>query len=202
MTLLVLTLLPAQAFYNPTTGRWLSRDPIGERGGVNLTAFVKNNPATQYDFLGHETKAYEFNTADGNASVRVTATSEGAAICRGGVLLFKVHFYANQPDEGHNWIALSGGSFQFDGQSVPTDNFSGTPAMQWDNLFTVRLPNCPAGKQEGATVFAASMSGHPNLLSVKFKWSFSCTCICTVRDPLKVLYDFNASPPLFGGSFR
>jgi hypothetical protein len=24
------------AFYCPQTGRWLSRDPIGERGGANL----------------------------------------------------------------------------------------------------------------------------------------------------------------------
>lgn len=27
----------AQAFFNPSTGRWLSRDPIEERGGANLT---------------------------------------------------------------------------------------------------------------------------------------------------------------------
>jgi hypothetical protein len=25
--------LPVHAFYNATTGRWLSRDPIAERGG-------------------------------------------------------------------------------------------------------------------------------------------------------------------------
>ena len=33
-----------QAFYNPSTGRWLTRDPLGERGGVNLQGFVHNNP--------------------------------------------------------------------------------------------------------------------------------------------------------------
>lgn len=30
-------------YYVPETGRWLSRDPIGERGGLNLYVFVKNN---------------------------------------------------------------------------------------------------------------------------------------------------------------
>ena len=30
------------AFYNPSTGRWLSRDPIGEKGGLNVYAFVRN----------------------------------------------------------------------------------------------------------------------------------------------------------------
>ena len=29
--------------YNPALGRWLSRDPIGENGGANLTGFVNNN---------------------------------------------------------------------------------------------------------------------------------------------------------------
>ncbi|MCZ7640943.1 MAG: hypothetical protein M5U12_35755 [Verrucomicrobia bacterium] len=28
-------------YYNPTTGRWVSRDPIGEQGGFNLSAFVR-----------------------------------------------------------------------------------------------------------------------------------------------------------------
>jgi RHS repeat-associated protein len=27
-------------YYNPGTGRWLSRDPIGEKGGLNLYGFV------------------------------------------------------------------------------------------------------------------------------------------------------------------
>ena len=41
-----------QRFYSPGTGRWLSRDPIAERGGANLCAFVGNNPASYADVLG------------------------------------------------------------------------------------------------------------------------------------------------------
>ncbi len=41
-------------YYNPETGRWLNRDPIGERGGVNLYGFVGNNPVNQIDALGEE----------------------------------------------------------------------------------------------------------------------------------------------------
>ena len=33
----------AQAFYNPSTGRWLSRYPIEERGDLNLYGFVRND---------------------------------------------------------------------------------------------------------------------------------------------------------------
>lgn len=58
----------AQAFYNPSTGRWLSRDPINEPGfkGIigssakpfkadeekNLIAFVNNSPVYSIDLLG------------------------------------------------------------------------------------------------------------------------------------------------------
>ncbi len=31
-------------FYDPNNQRWLNRDPIEERGGYNLYAFVDNNP--------------------------------------------------------------------------------------------------------------------------------------------------------------
>ena len=39
------------AFYNPSTGRWLSRDPIEERGGLNVNAFVINAPPLMIDYL-------------------------------------------------------------------------------------------------------------------------------------------------------
>jgi len=39
----------ALAFYNPQTGRWLSRDPIGEIGGLNLYGFVGNDPLMRAD---------------------------------------------------------------------------------------------------------------------------------------------------------
>jgi len=42
----------AQAFYNPTTGRWLNRDPIGESGGPNLHSFAGNTPPNAVDPLG------------------------------------------------------------------------------------------------------------------------------------------------------
>ncbi|MFD2159809.1 RHS repeat domain-containing protein, partial [Rubritalea tangerina] len=38
--------------YNPTLGRWLSRDPIEERGGINLYGFVGNGSISRFDMLG------------------------------------------------------------------------------------------------------------------------------------------------------
>lgn len=42
----------AQAFYDPGQGRWVSRDPIGERGGVNLYGYIGNNSLNGVDRLG------------------------------------------------------------------------------------------------------------------------------------------------------
>jgi len=38
--------------YFPCIGMWGSRDPIGEKGGVNEYGFVRNNPVSNYDKLG------------------------------------------------------------------------------------------------------------------------------------------------------
>jgi RHS repeat-associated protein len=38
--------------YDPFTARWLSRDPIGEAGGVNLYQYVGNNPVNLTDQSG------------------------------------------------------------------------------------------------------------------------------------------------------
>ncbi|WCJ58365.1 M35 family metallo-endopeptidase [Fontisphaera persica] len=39
-------------YYSPTAGRWLSRDPMGERGGVNLYGYCHQNPVNVFDALG------------------------------------------------------------------------------------------------------------------------------------------------------
>ena len=42
----------AYRYYDPVTGRWPSRDPIEERGGVNLYGFVGNDSVNKIDILG------------------------------------------------------------------------------------------------------------------------------------------------------
>jgi len=69
--LMVLTLMlgvflgqQAKAFYDPSVGRWLSRDSIGERGGKNLYDFVQNCPIGAIDGLGLVTGSFnvQFST--------------------------------------------------------------------------------------------------------------------------------------------
>jgi len=51
--------LNVHASYDPTTGRWFGRDPIGERGGQNVYAFVGNNGVSCIDPLGLATLRFE-----------------------------------------------------------------------------------------------------------------------------------------------
>jgi RHS repeat-associated protein len=46
-------------YYNPITGRWVNRDPIGEKGGSNLYGFVGNSSVNRIDLLG----AYEYESS-------------------------------------------------------------------------------------------------------------------------------------------
>jgi RHS repeat-associated protein len=43
-------------YYSPALGRWLSRDPIEEQGGLNLYGFVNNDPVNKWDRLGLKCK--------------------------------------------------------------------------------------------------------------------------------------------------
>ena len=45
--------------YSPTLGRFLSRDPIEEQGGINLYAFVRNAPPNAVDALGLALYAFD-----------------------------------------------------------------------------------------------------------------------------------------------
>jgi hypothetical protein len=54
LALLASLLLPgtAHGFYSASTGRWLSRDPLYEKGGLNLHSFVGNRPLGSFDTDG------------------------------------------------------------------------------------------------------------------------------------------------------
>lgn len=58
LLLLFLAANTASAFYNPTIGKWISRDPVGERGGANQTGFCHNEPTIYLDDLGGTPKTF------------------------------------------------------------------------------------------------------------------------------------------------
>jgi RHS repeat-associated protein len=46
-------------FYSAALGRWINRDPLGEEGGINLYAFVENDPVNWVDPWGLSRVVYD-----------------------------------------------------------------------------------------------------------------------------------------------
>jgi RHS repeat-associated protein len=60
-------------FYSAETSRWLSRDPIGERGGIHVYGFVGNSTPNRSDAVGlaerEETGAYSYDPTTGELGI-------------------------------------------------------------------------------------------------------------------------------------
>jgi uncharacterized protein RhaS with RHS repeats len=54
-------------YYDPVTGSWPTRDPIEERGGLNLYGFVGNEPIWHVDVLGLIKKECPFDITAGHS---------------------------------------------------------------------------------------------------------------------------------------
>ncbi len=63
-------------YYDAVTGRWPSRDPIEERGGVNLYGFVGNDSINQIDILGRCICCFKLRTG----KLTVDSSCRGARI--------------------------------------------------------------------------------------------------------------------------
>lgn len=80
--------------YKTASGRarWLSRDPIGENGGINLYGYVANNPVNYRDPLGLviETPWDAANVAMGGASLigNIAAGNVGGALLDAAGLIY------------------------------------------------------------------------------------------------------------------
>lgn len=70
-------------YYSPTMGRWLSRDPIAERGGLHLYGFVNNSPLNSLDPLGLALYAFDGTWNDREKMQRPTNVAKLFGVYKG-----------------------------------------------------------------------------------------------------------------------
>jgi RHS repeat-associated protein len=70
-------------YYNPSTGRWVNRDPVAEQGGKNLYGYLGDDAVNHYDFLG----LLDPGTCSTGVAVGATAAEAIAAVPAGAVIL-------------------------------------------------------------------------------------------------------------------
>ena len=69
-------------YYSPSLGRWISRDPIEEEGGINLYQTVCNNPVSQIDYLGNRITMVR-STKDNTITIKLSVTMQIVFPCPG-----------------------------------------------------------------------------------------------------------------------
>jgi RHS repeat-associated protein len=110
-------------YYNPQTGRYITPDPIGLEGGINLFAYVGNNPVNWIDTFGLST--ITFDRTSGTLTVYSGLTGLPA-------ITGPASNNASNPG-GNPWVSGSHGP-------LPTGTF---PTGRW--LPTGNDPNSPLG---------------------------------------------------------
>ena len=93
-------------YYDPSAGRWITRDPIGYAGGSNLYGYVENDPVNATDPSGLITSGTPRNEIEGNnqalrSNIAGTWESMGIGANAGidGILrVFGAPYYAIKPD--------------------------------------------------------------------------------------------------------
>ena len=118
-------------YYDPTTGRWPSRDPIQELGGINLYGFVGNDGVNAWDVLGRKLKKYRGPAGrDDKPLPNVNGMVQG-----GNTEADWASIKVKEPvKEGNCWKVKVEGNFTImirlnttEGSTNFTDNFGRTP---------------------------------------------------------------------------
>jgi RHS repeat-associated protein len=126
-------------YYNAGLGKWMTRDPLGEAGGINLYGFVGGNPVNWVDLFGLEVNLNLFNQ---NEFVLYTSAQ-------------------NIPSDANFYLIASHGSAQsiyFNGRSWTADQFADYLLNNTDYSpgTPIRLLGCNMGK--GKNPFAEQLS--------------------------------------------
>jgi RHS repeat-associated protein len=130
--------------YDSDLGRWLNRDPLGERGGLNLYGYVGNNPINYYDPLGLAFGDYWDINATMDYYAQIQATSDSGFARTGAQLgnLLLGFFGAADAQKGGQIYADPCSSF---GDKLKITgklgiDVAGNASLAWRGLGALRAP--------------------------------------------------------------
>ncbi len=106
-------------YYDPLTGRWPSRDPIEENGGINLYGFVENRPINLFDKLGLCSKCPEGSETRAN---QAGLNAQGRHGKKGCDAEYRNKSQGKKPDGG-NGCGAKGSMWSFPGTGPGGANF-------------------------------------------------------------------------------
>jgi RHS repeat-associated protein len=126
-----LALAPFRA-YHPALGRWMSRDPIGEMGGINLYGYVSNNPINYYDPYGESAAAVVGAWIGGDVAIPEPTDAAwpkwvGYGLVFGGAVALDWLMNENQGDDANEAVD-GGGKACPAGELKPTGETREEPA--------------------------------------------------------------------------
>lgn len=129
-------------YYDPGFGRWITRDPKGYEEGVNLYAYVSNNPLSQHDLYGLEqAPVFPWNKEKGFMD---NLHSTDAGIIAGGVIwlagCFDLVASCLNPAVSNPWELYNRPSFQ---QTAMEFNNWLYPDLKDDFVFQYYKDNIP-----------------------------------------------------------
>jgi hypothetical protein len=202
----------AQAFYNPSTGRWISRDPKEERREHNLYAFVRNCPGDRIDILGLMGRSSS-NPGGGTITVLVSGTkidgfmhherSLSSSITwtppSGGDWARACSCKPCQRAEWHQEIQWNSGSWQND----DADPSFGEAVVPWDCI--APFGTGPSGPEYSSSSTQATSEDHPGVTAL-WEWElFASSYEVNLRTQIKCVSGRDAGKVYFtvewGGAY-
>jgi len=168
-------------YYDPVTGRWPSRDPIEEAGGINLYGFVGNDGVNTADVLGlkwmvlgrERVSGISTIVTDGSGGLEVYLKAQDSACAYFAVLIHEmVHLteaLAQDPDLGKirpDTITRDGKTaqvyFQYEGDKLKLKVFD-TSKPNWPRNIQVENSNLRELYQSEATAYSKQETAAKNL---------------------------------------
>ena len=147
-------------YYDPVTGRWLSRDPIAERGGINLYEFSDNAGMDYVDCFGLDPNNPLATDISGNISWKqdgkktrngkISYTLKHYSDCR---LVVEVHVRFVMPNKMKKVWDKTDNNGISQGQMVVNQINQGI-ANRWNNKYKLCCENCITRCKQGIKIEA------------------------------------------------